>query len=267
MKAIISVALFWVFMAILVLFNDVPQRDIASVKTKETRQMIMVIDTGIQVTRQIKPYLCSTGHKSFIFGHHPLEDYHGHGTNVAGLIAKGMDPKKQCLVIVKYWDKDIKSNVVDLIKAALRYAIKLKPAYVNMSLGGPQASHWELEYLQILIKNGTKIAVAAGNDGKNLDQGCYYFPACYNLPVNNFRVVGSNTSKLYRPDEVIKDARGRIIRFPIKMINGNYYQVHKYSNFGSRVTHWENGTDKGYKSMHGSSQATAISMSRWIQGK
>lgn len=249
-------------------FEPTPERNIATSKVvKETRQKVMVIDTGIIVTPQIKPYLCTTGHKSYIYGQNPLTDLHGHGTNVAGLIALGMNPKKQCLLIVKFWDANMgNTNGMELVRAALRYAIKIKPAFINMSLGGDQPDHLEMGYIKTLIKQGTKIAVAAGNNHQNLNISCNYFPACYNINNRNFRVVGSNTSKLMPLQRRIR-VRGKHKPIKITKVNGKYFEVHPYSNFGSRVTHWEDGTEKGYRKFHGTSQATAISMSKWVQGK
>src|SRR5690606_16619997 len=85
--------------------KEAEEREPAS--AEDSRQIIMVIDTGLKMTKEIYPYVCQAGHKSYIFGQKALEDHNGHGTNVAGLIAKGMDPKKQCLVIVKFWDQDM----------------------------------------------------------------------------------------------------------------------------------------------------------------
>ena len=68
---------------------------------KETRIKIAIIDTGIDVTPKIAPYLCNSGHKSFhgafSFGSYDVfKDSvpQKHGTNVADLIAQNLDKKR-----------------------------------------------------------------------------------------------------------------------------------------------------------------------------
>ena len=245
------------------LSNQAEEREIAS--AEDSRQIIMVIDTGLNMTKEIEPYVCEAGHKSYIFGQKALEDHNGHGSNVAGLIAKGMNPKKQCLVIVKFWDQDMNGvDTIELVREALRYAIALKPAFINMSLTGRTPDHLEMRYVNKLISMGVNIAVAAGNENRDLDKSCRSFPACYKINSPHFRVVGSNTVRLEPLSRTI------ILKGPrqeVRRVNGKYYKVFRYSNYGKRITNWENGTLVGSPKMTGTSQATAISMSKWVQGK
>ncbi len=113
-----------------------------------------------------------------------------------------------------------------------------------MSLEGNTFKFLDYRFLQILLNNGTNVAVAAGNSNKNLNEKCNVFPACLNLNSNNFRVVGSNTANVY--------------------VVNNTVTYSKYSNYGTVVTALEDGTDKGTPQMSGTSQATAIYTSKWI---
>lgn len=209
----------------------------ASVPVEETRIKIAVIDTGVDVmTKDLRPFLCARGHKSFV-DKEPLKDeqFKKHGTNIAGLIAQNLDSTKQCLLILRFF-KDSKASVIP----AIRYAIEQKVAFINMSLGGEGSDEREKAAIEEALKKGIKVAVAAGNDGKDLNQECTYFPACYNFPSPLFHIVGSNTKNAEEKD---------------------------YSNHGEMVKFLENGTKVGTPENTGTSQSTAIHMGKWASGK
>lgn len=238
----------------------------------ETRIKVAVLDTGLDISEKIRPFLCRSGHSSLVKGSDPFKDgYHSkHGSNVAGLIAENLDPKKQCLVIINFYDSmGPVSDYSKLIHKGVRHAIRIKADYLNMSLGGPQASKVEYALLRRALLQGMKVAVAAGNNSgkslvldsnrkvvvendlqlfedaaQDLDKECIYFPACYKMDSANFHVVGSNTT-----------------------YKNKWGGDHVYGNFGSQVTHWENGTNRGLPAMTGTSQSTAIHMGKWAGGK
>lgn len=242
-----------------------PQRISAQTAQKETRTKIAIIDTGIRVNSHNKKYLCKFGHKSFIYGQNPLQDAHGHGTNVASLIIPNMDNKRQCLVIVKFWDVNMGSaNGMELVRLSLLHVEKLGVSYINMSLTGNEPDHLEYQYIKRLINKGVRIAVAAGNDNMNLDKTCQAYPACYNFKSKNFRVVGSNTMGLKALQRTIRVGKAPK-RVQIVKINGKWFEKYPYSNLGNRVTHWENGTNRGTPQMTGTSQATAIVTGKWVK--
>jgi hypothetical protein len=199
----------------------------------EKRVKIAVIDTGLDVTSAIKPFLCKTGHISLI-DDAPLKDtYSGkHGTNVAGLIAKNLDAKKECLLIIKFY-KESKDDFFKKVRLGINYAVTQKVKFINLSLGGSGSS--DLEKLAIFdaLRKGIRVSVAAGNDKKDLNENCYYYPACYAFGTPLFRVVGSNTGK--------------------------------YSNKGRVVTNLEDGTGVGTPKLSGTSQATAINTGKWVR--
>jgi len=198
----------------------------------ENRKKIAVIDSGLKITKKIKPYLCEGFHKSFA-DNNPFLDSYEHGTNVAGLISENIDPSKWCLVIIKY-----EGSLDDFIKA-LEYSIEIKASMINMSVEGPHYSQEELNLLKKAMQLKMVVSVAAGNrrgDQYNLDKACIVYPACYiyNLDPKLFHVVGSYT--------------------------GNF------SNYGRKtVRFWENGVNRGYPVMSGTSQATAIHTGKWTK--
>lgn len=210
-----------------VAFGEISSRE-------ETRIKIAVIDTGVSVDKRIKPFLCKGGHMSLI-DDNPLTDSHysRHGTNVAGLIADSLDSTKECLLIIKFFGDNLKEDFFKKVRLSIQYATVQNVKFINMSLGGDGAS--DLEKLAILeaLEKGIRIAVAAGNDRRNLDFKCYYYPACYRFNPSIFHVVGSYT--------------------------GNY------SNIGKKITHLENGTNVGTPRMTGTSQATAIHTGKWVR--
>jgi subtilisin family serine protease len=216
----------------------------AMVPVKEQRIKIAVIDTGFDIMRKdLRPFLCASGHRS-LADDDALRDSHPgkHGTNVAGLIAKNLDPAKQCLLIIKYWklgsegDSEI-NNVIN----AVDYAISQKVSYINLSIGGTDENRREIYVLNKALKHGIKIAVAAGNESMDLNAHCLIFPACYAsfFDENLYHVVGSFTKH-----------------------NG-----HDYSNRGDIVRYLEDGTEVGNPVMTGTSQATAIHTGRWASGQ
>ncbi len=147
---------------------------------------VSIIDTGIRLTPETRKYMCK---ESFDATGEGIIDFESHGTNVAGLIVKGIPSTKVCLVIVKYYAK---INVNDqMYQEALKYVLQNPTEYVNMSLESSVYLPYEYKTLKALTEKGTKITVAAGNNKINFDtQGCKIYPACLKL-TDNFYVVGA----------------------------------------------------------------------------
>ena len=165
---------------------------------------IAIVDTGLDLKDpRFSGRLCQTGHRNFVEGE-GLEDRHGHGTHVAGLVEKYAGSADYCMLIYKYY-ADLSSGYVNLTRylQAIRAAKDNGATIINFSGGGPEFS--EEEY--IFIKDSPQITfvVAAGNDNKNLDiPGNEYYPASYFLPneipvgnidSNDNKVKSSNWSK------------------------------------------------------------------------
>jgi hypothetical protein len=165
----------------------------------ETRQKIVVIDTGVSIRVSMKPYMCKDG-KQTTYG--LWIDDHGHGSNVIDLIGSRIDHKKLCIVSIKTKWRNLSPEqaaieaIVSIKKAAL-----FKPIAVNISMDGNIRSDEEKEEFRKLLKSGSKIITAAGNHHLNLDKDCSEFPACYLKEIkqdteftdtSNFFVVGAS---------------------------------------------------------------------------
>lgn len=154
------------------------------------RIKIAVIDTGIKYSSDITPYLCNEEHKDFTST--SIIDNNGHGTAVSKLIIRNLDPSKHCLLILKWINTTSKASNHN-IELALFYSYLLGVQYINMSLSG-EDSYSDMEYkvIGLLLKSGTKIVVAAGNNNKDLSKNCNIFPACYNYNKNFYVVANYN---------------------------------------------------------------------------
>lgn len=172
--------------------------------------VIAVIDTGINTSHPdlkdniIGGYNFTTEDNNYIF-----EDYNGHGTHIAGIIAAsnnqigmvGVAPKSKLLVL-KALNRFGNSSYTLLIEA-LKFAMDWrgsngeKVSIINMSIGGHL--HSEELYLTIkeLEKKGIILVSAAGNNGDNLDTTEERsYPSFYNEVIS----VGS-VSKQYMPSK------------------------------------------------------------------
>ena len=203
----------------------------------ETRQKVVILDTGIESDFPSK-FLCSEGSKDF--SEQGLEDTNKHGTNLAYIISKSLDTKKECLAIVKFYSEKERFHFSHLADA-LSYVTTLGISYINMSFGGGFPSPREKGLIEKLLQQDVIIAVAAGNNGTNLNFWCNYYPACYANYFNNanYHVVASCKDGKYAP----------------------------YSNFGDVVTDCKNGTKVtgGDYTFSGTSQATAIQLGELIK--
>lgn len=136
--------------------------------SKEVR--IAVLDTGLTATKGVK--LCrpiidltKTNTKS---------EFNYHGDNVTHIISDGL--KNYCIIHIKV-SSEIKKE--SYYVSGIYEAIRLGADIINISGGGPGASVHELAAVRYAEFKHIIIVAAAGNDGKDLDKGCYYYPACY----------------------------------------------------------------------------------------
>lgn len=206
----------------------------------EMRRKIVIIDTGANPeVGNIKNALCAYGHRSFVDNRPLVDDYHTeHGTNIAGIIADGLDTTKYCLIILKYISESNGGKIENEV-AAIQHATYQDPYIINLSLGGADENPLERRALQEALNKGIIISVAAGNEGLDLDKGCVTYPACYAKDFNNknYHVVGSTTANIRR-----------------------------YSNHGKIVNYLEDGTHKGFNALSGTSQSTAIHTNKLARG-
>lgn len=194
---------------------------------------VAVIDTGFDFNSKwtTQPKLCTTGHKDFTGT--GIQDTHGHGTHIAGLIAKYAKDSDYCLIILKFWDKSSNIGVQSTIDA-FKWAVDLKVDYINYSAGGTEFNRQERDAVLNALNANITVVVAAGNEGKSYDKQAYY-PALYDSRI----VVVGNVDT-----------------------NGKW---HSSSNYGKQVDVVEMGVNvlslglnSTYAVLTGTSQATAI---------
>jgi subtilisin family serine protease len=130
---------------------------------------------------------------NFVNNSNDLSDAMGHGTHIAGVIAKqsdksvlsGIQNKKTNsaarLMVLKYYDSRFgdSKNIENTIKA-FEYAIRMKAQIINYSGGGSLPSKAEYQTLKLAEALNIIVVAAAGNNKMNTDLSRYY-PANYNL--------------------------------------------------------------------------------------
>lgn len=210
---------------------------------------VAIIDTGFGFQGLGDPsVLCKKGHKDFtttqrFVGNSKIKgvpmDLHGHGTNIAGVVAKYAEGADFCLVILKYYDRNTSEyeNITNTIKA-INYSRQIGATIVNYSGGGKASSPEEIAAVKAYLDNGGKFIAAAGNERSDMSV-FPYFPA-----MNDPRVIVVGSKDFYGRPEA-------------------------YSNYGDRVNEWEFGTNQsGFGIvMTGTSQAAAVATGKIISRK
>jgi subtilisin family serine protease len=229
---------------------------------------VAVIDTGLDMTWAVKKddtrlkdhmdqsapvggtvpiKVCEDGLYDFVNGSgdgkvpaEKMKDDHGHGTHIAGLIAKFAAGQDYCIVVMKYYDSkgNDMNNLVNTVKA-FETAVKLKVDVINYSGGGIAPSIEERTQVLAALDAGIIVVAAAGNERSDINTHRYY-PAAYDPRIV---VVGSvdRQGKDLPTSNTSKNQKGQI-------------QVEK--ELGNDVFSTLPGGQYGY--MTGTSQATAI---------
>lgn len=134
---------------------------------------VMVIDTGYTDHHDLEDGVIKDKCKSFLTDEKFIDDKNGHSTHVTGIIGArnndigivGVAPK--CNIInVKVLGEDGTGDY-DAIKNALKYAKKIKPHLVSMSLGAPDDDPEIHKLIKDLYKMNIPVIAAAGNDGRS----------------------------------------------------------------------------------------------------
>lgn len=126
---------------------------------------------------------------NFVSNNSRLDDNHGHGTHIAGIIGAqagngkgitGIAPQVS-LMILKYYDPKVPGtdNLKNTV-AAIRYAVKMGAHIINYSGGGTEFSRDEHDAIADAERKGILFVAAAGNERSNSDQH-HYYPADYKL--------------------------------------------------------------------------------------
>jgi major intracellular serine protease len=121
---------------------------------------------------------------NFAGNNNSIEDFHGHGTNVAGLIrdgSSGLGNSRVNLMVLKFYSGTMsEEGNIEKERRAISYATKMGAKIINISAGGNESNQGEFLALLEAQKNGIAVVAAAGNSYRNSDVNSYY-PADYNL--------------------------------------------------------------------------------------
>lgn len=132
---------------------------------------VYVFDTGVFVEHPEFEGRAKHG-KNFVT-EEPEEDLHSHGTHVAGIVAGKVFgvAKKTSIIAVKTMGKS-GSGSWSSILAALNWAyvqvnVTKRPSVFHMSISGPGQLPAIKQVMQVLLKAGIPVVVAAGNEHKD----------------------------------------------------------------------------------------------------
>lgn len=126
---------------------------------------------------------------NFVANNNKLDDNHGHGTHISGIIGavagnqkgiSGISPQVS-IMSLKYFDPKVPNtdNLKNTI-SAIKYAIQMGAHIINYSGGGTDFSQEEHDAVAIADKKGVLFVAAAGNERSNSDKH-HYYPADYKL--------------------------------------------------------------------------------------
>lgn len=162
-----------------------PHKSLLDLKKPPERKVIVaVIDTGADIHH---PALQKSLWKNpqnglhgwnFIENNSNIQDQHGHGTHIAGIIAQNKNIE---LMILKAIDIHQSGEaVIESTVKAIQFAIQMGASIINYSGGGTAPHPRERLALEIAQKKGILVVAAAGNLQSNTDQYGFY-PANYRL--------------------------------------------------------------------------------------
>lgn len=165
----------------------------------ESRERVVVFDTGIIPSLLQQPAFCKDWASASIYS--SLNIQHDHGTKMATIIVKGMDISKYCLSMIKL-GANKSGRLFGMEKSLINLSKMPKINIVNMSLQGFKYKHTEYLSILRLLEKGVKINVAAGNSSADLNLICDTYPACFakliereppniNRFRSNFKVIGA----------------------------------------------------------------------------
>ena len=154
---------------------------------KGNGKTVCIIDTGLMRGHPDLAGVDVKGGVSLVADGPWDEDFHGHGTFIAGIIAAqrngvgtvGLAPMAS-LYIVRALNNEGTTSSSVLIQAA-EACVAAGSDIINMSLGGPFASRSEDRYYsRLLTKKNVLVIAAAGNDGNQAHQ----YPASYDAVIS-----------------------------------------------------------------------------------
>lgn len=163
-----------------------------------------VVDTGIDVNNpDLQPVLLRNSNNQVVSLNAlnnltEVADSGYHGTHVAGIIAaannsvgvSGLLGRSLKLVPVKVSSDGSAVNMSAVVNG-IYWAVDQKVSAINLSLGGPSDRPSLKEALRYATQKGVFIAVAAGNDGQELNSANPLYPALYANEIEGVVSVGA----------------------------------------------------------------------------
>ena len=150
--------------------------------------IVAVIDTGIDPNhRALKDSLWTDTDDSrgwkFITDDDQVADDNGHGTQVAGIIAKFAIHNSRMpirLLPLKALDHTGAGTIAEVVEA-IDYAVARHAAVINCSFGATAYSRAMLDAIKRAETAGILVVAAAGNHGQDISKSSFY-PASYRQP-------------------------------------------------------------------------------------
>ncbi|MGB0453992.1 MAG: hypothetical protein ACPGJV_09785 [Bacteriovoracaceae bacterium] len=171
------------------------------------RKRIVILESGVNVTEKLKPFLCNNGHRSFLKGQAWNKDETGHGTTILEVLSQKLDPNKHCILVYKTTDR--KARAYEYAMALIELQ-RVDFEVLLLALEDVGYFYKEIGWLDS-ISSRSKVVVAAGNGGVELGnkKSCNVYPACLIHKIDNqknFFVIGSNDRR-FNYGEIIKEKR------------------------------------------------------------
>lgn len=140
--------------------------------TKGKGIKVMVIDTGYSNHVDLQGGMVVAQSRSFLTYEPDIDDRNGHSSHCCGIIGArnndigmvGVAP--ECTIITAKVLGANGTGGFDAMRAALKYAIDVKPDVISMSLGSHSYDREMHDLIKQLYKMDIPVIAAAGNDGK-----------------------------------------------------------------------------------------------------
>ena len=130
---------------------------------------------------------------NFVDNNNDIQDRHGHGTHISGIIAatgktkaapackiRGVAPKAKIMTL-KYYDMENGENNIKNTVKCVKYAMDHGAHIINYSGGGPGENDDEKAIIANANDKGIIFVAALGNEGEDIKKHPYY-PASYTFP-------------------------------------------------------------------------------------
>lgn len=163
--------------------------DAEPIRENKKEIVIAIIDTGIDTSHpMLKKHLWKNSDPSskkihgwnFLDDSPNINDEHGHGTHISGIIVQNLLPHSNIkLMVLKYYKtKALETETLEASNKALEFAINMGVDIINYSGGGNFPNPRERALFKKANDKKIFVVAAAGNDGRTTNtQG--FFPASY----------------------------------------------------------------------------------------